>query len=657
MKTLSNTSLFDLNSLSEPLAHGGYVYFVETRTDQKTNSYKAQLYRLHLATGEKIPFGNGGDYYSNLALTPDKQGLTFLGKADANSKPQVYQMPLTGGAALALTQEEGGVSRYLWAADSTTLYYQTVQAADANPTDTSKPANPTSSDEKLLSPRVFTQVRYQMDGRGYLTAKNHYQIRELVPGQEAKLVLEEDQELSLAHVTADGRQVLYNQAKTSPADFAWPLGQILTYDRESGQTRSLTATMADGNLSLVAVSPDETHYLLVGNQFDHQFVTQDQLYLYEVASGKISSLTKSLDRSIGDEIVADFQQGKIGVQVTWLDNDRFYFSVTDRGQVLLYEGRVSGDLQPLLSDKVHVTGASALEDGTYVVSYSTTSIPSRLALLKDGQLEDLYDPNQAILADHTVVEPQGFTYKGHGDWDIQGWYLPPLGVSGQHPAILYIHGGPQVCYGESFFHEMQVLAAQGYGVIMLNPRGGSSYGQEFVAAILGDYGNLDYDDLMRGVDHVLEQHPEIDDKSLYLAGGSYGGFMTNWIIGHTNRFKAACTQRSISNWLSFYGASDIGPFFIENQLRADLTQADRLWELSPLAYAHQIETPLLVLHGEEDRRCPLEQGQQIYMAVKKAGVDTKLITFPESSHGLSRDGLPNLRIERLKAIQNWFQTH
>lgn len=648
MKKISNDSLFDLKNISDLVTHDGYAYFVETGIDKASNAYQAQLYRLNLTRGDKVPFGNEGSFYRDLALSPDKQYLTFLGKTDAKSPAQVYQIPLTGGSAIALTKEKTGVSRYLWARDAKTIYYQTSPEVD----------NDKTEDKELLAPRVFTKVRYQMDGRGYLTENQAYQVKSVSLGQEPQLVFEADQDFSLAHVTADGKQVLYNQAKTTPEDFSWPLGQVLSYQPDTQTSKSLTAHVDNGNLSLVAVSPDEAYYLLVGNQFDYQFVTQDQLYLYDVANGQLTSLTKDLDHSVGDEIVADFQQGKIGVAINWLDKERFVFSVTNQGRVLLYQGHVSGEIRPLIEQKLHVTGAAYLAtEEAFVLSYSTTTVPSRLALLKDGQLQDLYDPNKDFLTEHQLVEPQGFIYKGYADWDVHGWYLPPLEQADKHPAILYIHGGPQVCYGESFFHEMQVLAAQGYGVIMLNPRGGSSYGQKFVAAILGDYGNHDYDDLMLGVDHVLAQHPEIDASALYVVGGSYGGFMTNWIIGHTDRFKAACTQRSISNWLSFYGASDIGPFFVENQLQADLTQADKLWQLSPLAHAHKAKTPLLVLHGEEDRRCPLEQGQQIYMALKKAGVETKFITFPASSHGLSRDGLPNLRIKRLEAIQDWFQIH
>jgi len=285
--------------------------------------------------------------------------------------------------------------------------------------------------------------------------------------------------------------------------------------------------------------------------------------------------------------------------------------------------------------------------------------PSVLATLdlNNGELATLYDPNKRFSSEHEYAETEHFWYKGADEWDIEGWYVAPTKNKKNHPAILYIHGGPQVCYGETFFHEMQQLASEGYGVILLNPRGGNGYGQAFVSSIIGDYGNKDYEDLILGTDHVLLKHPEIDNDRVFVAGGSYGGFMTNWIVGHTDRFKAGVTQRCISNWISFYGTSDVGAFFVEFQLEKDVQDALDLWKMSPLAYAHNVKTPLLVIHGEEDLRCPQEQGEQMYTAMKKQGVDTKMVLYPKSSHGLSRAGLPHLRLDRMSEITAWFKKY
>ncbi|UNO50861.1 alpha/beta hydrolase family protein [Alicyclobacillus acidoterrestris] len=227
-----------------------------------------------------------------------------------------------------------------------------------------------------------------------------------------------------------------------------------------------------------------------------------------------------------------------------------------------------------------------------------------------------------------------------------------------YPVILEIHGGPQLNYGYAMFHEMQWFAANGYAIVYTNPRGGKSYGQTFVNAVRHHYGEQDAADVINGLDAALERFDFLDKNRVAVTGGSYGGFMTNWLIGHTNRFFAAVSQRSISNWISFYGCSDIGPLFVESQLvesaKENLT---RLWEMSPLKYAQRVTTPLLLLHSENDLRCPIEQAEQFYTWLRSQGKETQLVRIPNASHGLSRNGKPSLRIKRLEAIFDYIDEH
>ena len=425
-------------------------------------------------------------------------------------------------------------------------------------------------------------------------------------------------------------------------------------------TTMLTSSVPDGSFQFLEANEAEDFYLLSGNDFEFAFVSQTKIYGYDVKTSRMSCLTENLDAEVGDTIIGDFQQNVSDFPVKWINNEEYLFPVTEHGKLQVYKGDKKGKYEKLVDEKFHLTAGDLTGSKNIIaVTYSTFVKPSEVGLLdlSTGKIEVLYDPNADFVSEHMIVEPEMFWYRGADDWKIQGWYMPPITQEEKHPAILYIHGGPQVNFGETFFHEMQKLSGQGYGVILLNPRGGNGYGQEFVASILGDYGNKDYEDLMIGTDYVLEKHPNIDKNNVYLAGGSYGGFMTNWIVGHTNRFKAAVTQRCISNWISFYGTSDIGPHFVEFQLQQDLSNMEELWRMSPLAYAQKVETPLLIIHGEEDLRCPQEQAEQMYIAMKKKGVETKLITFPKSSHGLSRMGLPNLRLERMDAISGWFEQH
>jgi dipeptidyl aminopeptidase/acylaminoacyl peptidase len=231
--------------------------------------------------------------------------------------------------------------------------------------------------------------------------------------------------------------------------------------------------------------------------------------------------------------------------------------------------------------------------------------------------------------------------------------LPGRG-RGKRPLILEIHGGPHALYGNAFFHEFQTLAAQGYHVLYTNPRGSRGYGEQFCSEIAGGWGNLDYQDLMAAVDLIV-QRPDVDAERLGVAGGSYGGYMTNWIVGHTNRFKAAITMRCLSNFLSFYGTSDIGPWFGERELAGSpRDQLARYWELSPLAHVEKVQTPILILHGEQDLRCPLEQAEQWFVSLRRLGKTAEFVRFPEESHDLSRSGRPDRRLLRMERIVEWF---
>ncbi|MCL6627863.1 MAG: S9 family peptidase, partial [Alicyclobacillus shizuokensis] len=260
-----------------------------------------------------------------------------------------------------------------------------------------------------------------------------------------------------------------------------------------------------------------------------------------------------------------------------------------------------------------------------------------------------------------LVEPEPFYYKSGGDWTLQGWVMKPARFESgkRYPVILEIHGGPQTHYGYAMFHEMQWLAAQGYAVVYTNPRGGTSYGQEFVNAVRHHYGEDDAADVLNGLEAALSQFDFLDGERVAVTGGSYGGFMTNWLIGHTQRFFAAVTQRSISNWISFYGCSDIGPLFVESQLGVSdvIAERERLWQMSPLAHAAHIRTPLLILHSENDLRCPMEQAEQLYTTLKRRGAEVELLRIPNASHGLSRGGKPKLRVARLQAIFGFIDAH
>jgi dipeptidyl aminopeptidase/acylaminoacyl peptidase len=242
--------------------------------------------------------------------------------------------------------------------------------------------------------------------------------------------------------------------------------------------------------------------------------------------------------------------------------------------------------------------------------------------------------------------------------ELTYWRLDPAEPRSDGAIVMQVHGGPAANYGYGFTFEFQFLAAAGYTVVYGNPRGGSSFGRAFATAIQGRYGTIDADDVMAMVEHAVARHPT-PDAPVHLTGGSYGGFMTNWLIGRTHRFRSAVTQRSISNFASFYGTSDIGPWFTEREIgSAPWRDLSKLWDQSPLKHVAEIRTPLLILHSEQDHRCPIEQAEQLYAALVRVGeVPTEFVRFPDEGHELSRSGRPDRRIARLEAILDWFSRH
>lgn len=276
-----------------------------------------------------------------------------------------------------------------------------------------------------------------------------------------------------------------------------------------------------------------------------------------------------------------------------------------------------------------------------------------------GEEHPLTALNTHIMLEHNYARPEALNFTNSEGVEIQGWVMRPVNwrEGEYYPTILNIHGGPKTVYGTVIFHEMQYWAGLGFGVIFCNPTGGDGRGAEF-ADIRGRYGLIDYDDIMAFTDAALAAHDWIDQARLGVTGGSYGGFMTNWIIGHTGRFKAAVSQRSISNWVSMMNTTDIGYYFAPDQTAADpWTDIDAMWEQSPLKYANRVTTPTLFIHSDEDYRCWMAEALQMYTALQIHGVETRLCLFHGENHELSRSGKPRHRIRRLREITAWFEKY
>jgi dipeptidyl aminopeptidase/acylaminoacyl peptidase len=292
-------------------------------------------------------------------------------------------------------------------------------------------------------------------------------------------------------------------------------------------------------------------------------------------------------------------------------------------------------------------------NGEIIYSYDNFTVPQEVYILKNQKPKRLTSINKKIINKYRILSYQKNTVKT-GSAEIDSWIVMPSSYKEKIPAILEIHGGPKTAYGNSFMLEFQILAAQGYGVIFSNPRGSDGYGEEF-CDIRKKYGTIDYEDLMAVMD-FYEKNYDIDSKRTGVTGGSYGGFMTNYIVTKTNRFKAAVTQRSISNWFSMYGTSDIGYFFTRDQIGFEPWEnKEEYIEKSPLFQVKNVKTPLLLIHSFEDYRCWVVEAMQFFTSLRVLGVKSKLVIFKGENHELSRSGKPFNRVKRYNEILKWFR--
>lgn len=649
------TDIFDLIAVSQPVATTAAVFYLTTQMRAQQDDYATTIMRFDRETKLVTKWGTLSGQDKQLSLTEDQQWLTFT-SLDAQQIRQVYRQALTGGSPEQVTAAATNILSYVSNADASMVYYQTDQPLTDSVDDT-RP--------KLVT---YTHATYKDNHLGYFAEDvAHVILAQTVGKDNEQVVYKSAERFTLGPLSHDGKTLTYSTAGApeDETDFSvatWAL--TLT----TGDKTCVTKTMSTASLTSAAFSPDDTRLLMVGSTNTIPNVTAPHLYCYDFRKQTLVDLTPDRDVIVGDAVLsADAQQNLRGQAAAFIDNETVVYQQLIKGTMrLMTVNLTSQQSQVLLDGQQHVTDFTVVENGHQIV-YTKSSWLNVAAVeavnVATHESVALVNPNAAYEATHAFVDPTRFTFTGADDMSVHGWYLPPVDADqlSEYPVMLYIHGGPGANYGESFFHELQVHASAGYAVIAINPRGSTSYGEDFRHAVIGHYGQGDYTDLMDGLDYILTQDKKIDQTHLYVTGGSYGGYMTNWIEGHTNRFRAAVTQRSIANWISMFGTSDIGYSFLPWELTGNqtmsVTDTKPLWDASPLKFIQNVQTPTLVLHSERDFRCPIGQGEEWFTSLRLNGVETKMVRFPGQNHGLSRTGKPSLRVERIRQIQDWFATH
>jgi dipeptidyl aminopeptidase/acylaminoacyl peptidase len=380
-------------------------------------------------------------------------------------------------------------------------------------------------------------------------------------------------------------------------------------------------------------------------------------YLADVNAATARALAPHIDQEVGNYAASDSRQALSNVTVRWAPDDPWiYFLLTVEGAVELRRIDTSGRLESLVSGPRVVFEYSPAAGDLVAFGAADPTNPGDLHLWSGGEVERLTTLN-TWLADHHLARPEAYWFDGVDGVKVHGWLVKPPGfdASKTYPAIVYVHCS---MFSWDFSHEFQCLAQAGFVLTYFNQRGTTAgYGQDWTRASEGDQGGKDFEETMLGVDYLLERS-YVDAARLGVTGGSCGGFMTNWIVGHSKRFAAAVTQRSITNQISFFGTADIGPECTEGETGTNaFRDLEASWRQSPLAYAEEITTPLLILHSDQDHRCPLEQAEQLFAALRWLGREVELVIFEGENHGLSRGGRPGNRIGRLRQILGWFERY
>jgi dipeptidyl aminopeptidase/acylaminoacyl peptidase len=654
------TDLYHLKSVANPQLspNGRYCLYVETTIDSDKNSYISNLYMKNVVEHTPVTQWTFGKYRNHSPKwSPSGERFAFL--SNRTGSTQLYVMSKKGGEAEQLTFFENGIGHFDWSPTGEKIALSITLKANQTIDSVEIEGKKQKDKKEDTSALIVEQMRYKSDSEGIWNGTyKHVATLDLVTGEFEQMTSGKD-DFHLQCWSPDGNYLAVTGDVNVEKDDSFHMDVFLLDVR----TKELyKKTNSDGYFGNVSWSPNGRYLAMSGHRREYDNATLSKVWIYDLVTENHYCLTDNWDVTVGDHTIGDFQQSVGNTGVLWAnDNHSFYFQASDNGNTALYYGNLAGEIYPALLEDQHIYGVSIDGIDLAVVAISRPDQPGDLYSLKltTGEMVKLTDANEKILEEISLSPVETFYYESEGGLSVQGWLMYPANFKedSKYPLVLEVHGGPHAMYGNTYMHEFQMLAAKGYAVLFTNPRGSHGYGQDFVNAVRGDYGGNDYHDLMNAVDFALQSFPFLDSEKMAVTGGSYGGFMTNWIVGHTDRFKAAVTQRSISNWISFYGVSDIGYYFTEWQIASNLSNIETLWKHSPLAYVDQIHTPLLILHGEKDYRCPIEQAEQLFIALKRQKKITKFVRFPEANHELSRSGNPKLRIERLEAIAGWFNEY
>lgn len=640
-------------------AHGDDLYYCISTADIKENRYRNDLYLLRGGKNRRLTStGDIGAY----SLLPS--GIVFASLREKKDKETVkkgipltvlQKLPYDGGEAEEFLRLPYSVTdfrflsedKFFFAADISHEYETALAECKG---DTEKAA------EKMKDAtdcRVLDELPFCSNGRGYING--HRNRLFYWEKGNVKPVTGENTEACIFGIAPDGKKLWY--AATDFTGCAPICDRLYELDVKTLKAKDISVTK-EGQHGAVVPLEDGRQVVLAICSDRHLLNENMKVFLRE--KGKYRTLydggAHDFYNSVGSEVKSD---RRMPSEPMVIGNNVYFLDTLDDSTQIICLDIATGRISPVTKTRGNIMDAVLYRDGFAIIAMRDGGGSEIYTVSSDGKETQLTDFNVDLCAEYEYSEPEDLYFTNSRGETIHGWVIPPVGKKDgkKYPAILDVHGGPKTVYGNCYFHEMQYWAGQGYAVIFCNPTGGDGKGNHF-SDIYGHYGEQDYQDLMDFVDEAIKKYSFIDSDRMGVTGGSYGGFMTNWMIGHTGRFKAAASQRSISNWISYHNTSDIGYFFTPDQCGGDPWNGmERIWAQSPLKYADKVTTPTLFLNSDEDYRCPLSEGMQMFYALRAHNVPTRMVIFHGENHELSRSGKPKHRVRRLKEITAWFDKY
>lgn len=656
-KTIALDDFLDFTFLSDITyaPNSQYAAFIASTCNEQDNTYNRDLYIYDGTSIRQLT----SDHKDSMFLWEDDQHILFASMRNerdveavkkGEEKTCFYRINIYGGEALpaftiplqVTSIKKMNASTYAFCADYHASYSCMYLL------DEEQKKNLQNEKESMKDYELFDEMPFYMNGAGITNQHRSTLFLYYCDTNEIKRVSEEFFSVSDYEWSEDDSSLYYvgeqytAKAKNKEGIMEYNIKEETTRQLLKADVYSIYKILPYQNTLLVVASDQATYGLNENSKF----------YKYDQKTQDLVVFA-NYEEAIGSSVGSDCRYG--GGRNIKRYGEHVYFLTTLYNHSAIYQLDKTGTITSMYDTEGSVDDFDVFEGRIVFIG------------LQDMRLQELYqyDINTKQRTQQSMFHDEYYKAKDirpcvpctieQDGMTLYGWVLEPSGYDStkSYPAILDIHGGPKTVYGEVYYHEMQVWANMGYFVFFMNPRGGDGRGNTFMD-IRGKYGTIDYDDLMKFTDVVCARYPSIDSSKLGVTGGSYGGFMTNWMIGHTNRFKVAASQRSIANWISFANTSDIGDYFTQDQQAGNIyDDFDALWERSPLKYARNVTTPTLFIHADEDYRCPISEGLQMYSALLHQGVEARMCVFHGENHELSRSGKPKHRVKRLEEITNW----